>query len=57
MNEDDWGVLDEVEVELVSELEGGTITPVMLDVRQASAGGKISIALIVIINLRGHITS
>ena len=44
MNEKDWRVLDAVGVELVSELDGGAVTPVLVDVTESLAGGKISIA-------------
>ena len=38
MNENDWGVLNAVEVALVSVLEGGAVTPVLVDVTESLAG-------------------
>ena len=35
MNENDWGVSDAVEVELVSELKGEVVTPVLVDVTES----------------------
>ena len=36
--------MDTVKIELISQLEGGTMTPVVLDVTDSSAGCNISIA-------------
>ena len=38
MNENDWGVLNAVEVALISVLEGGAVTPVLVDVTESLAG-------------------